>query len=171
MPVRAPLSREPQPGRYLHRLAPQQHVFGRLLLLFTLVPIIELVLLIRIGQWIGTGPTIGIILVTGLVGAWLAQHEGARAWKKVRSTMAAGGVPGEALLHGLLIFGGGAMLLTPGVLTDFLGLALMFPPTRRLLARHVRRRIERQVMRSTGRIEARFWTHDSGEQGPGRGDG
>jgi UPF0716 protein FxsA len=165
MPAQAGLSRESRPPRPAPA-ALVDHVFGRLLLLFTLVPILELALLIRIGQWIGTWPTIAIILVTGLLGAWLAQHEGARAWKRVRDTVAAGGVPGEALLHGLLIFGGGAMLLTPGVLTDLLGLALMFPPTRLLLVRQVRRRIERQVMRSTGRIEARFWTHESEEGRP-----
>jgi UPF0716 protein FxsA len=135
-------------------------VFGRLFLLFTIVPIVELALLIRIGQWIGTLPTISIIMATALVGAWLARREGTRTWKNVRGMLAAGQMPGEALLHGLLVFTGGAMLLTPGVLTDILGLSLLAPPTRTALVRHLRRRLERQVMRSTGRIEARFWTKE-----------
>jgi UPF0716 protein FxsA len=135
-------------------------VFGRLFLLFTIVPILELALLIRIGQWIGTLPTIAIIMVTALVGAWLARREGTRTWRNVRGMLASGQMPGEALLHGLLVFTGGAMLLTPGVLTDILGLSLLAPPTRTALVRHLRRRLERQVMRSTGRIEARFWTKE-----------
>jgi UPF0716 protein FxsA len=135
-------------------------VLGRLLLLFTIVPIVELALLIRVGQWIGTLPTIGIILVTGLLGAWLARREGVRTWREVRATMARGEMPGEILLHGLLVFGGGALLLTPGVLTDLLGLALLAPQTRTGLVRHLRRRLERHAMRSTGRIEARFWTKE-----------
>jgi UPF0716 protein FxsA len=135
-------------------------VFGRLLLLFTLVPILELVLLIWIAGRIGTVPTITHIVITGLIGAWLARREGTRTWREVRSTMARGEMPGEILIHGLLIFGGGALLLTPGVLTDVLGLALLAPPTRGALVRRVRRRLERHVMRSTGRIEARFWTRE-----------
>jgi UPF0716 protein FxsA len=135
-------------------------VFGRLLLLFTLVPIVELVLLIRIAQWIGTVPTITHILITGVIGAWLARREGTRTWREIRATMARGQMPGEILLHGLLVFGGGALLLTPGILTDVAGLALLVPPSRNALVRQLRRRLERRVMRSTGRIEARFWTKE-----------
>jgi UPF0716 protein FxsA len=138
----------------------KRQVLARLILLFTLVPVLELVLLIWIGQRIGMLPTIGFILVTGLLGAWLARREGTRTWGNVRATLAAGQTPGEALLHGLLVFTGGALLLTPGVLTDVLGLALLAPPTRHAAVRHLRRRFERQMMRSTGRIEARFWTKD-----------
>jgi UPF0716 protein FxsA len=135
-------------------------VLGKLLLLFTLVPVVELILLIRIGQWVGTIPTVAAIVVTGVVGAWLARREGILAWHRVRGSLAAGQMPADALLHGLLVFTGGAMLLTPGVLTDFLGLALLFPFTRSVIARRVHRRLERSVTRSTGRIEARFWTRD-----------
>jgi UPF0716 protein FxsA len=135
-------------------------VFGKLLLLFTIVPVIELILLIRIGQWIGTMPTIAAIAATGVLGAWLARREGARTIRDVRTALAEGRTPGDALLHGLFVFTGGAMLLTPGVLTDLLGIAMLFPPTRNAIARTVRRRLERQAMRSTGRIEARFWTRE-----------
>jgi len=135
-------------------------VFGRLLLLFTIVPIVELALLIWVGQRIGTMPTIGIILATAVVGAWLSRREGIRAWRNVQRTLASAEMPGEALIHGLLVFLGGALLLTPGVLTDVLGLSLLAPPTRSVVVRHLRRRLERHVMQSTGRIEARFWTKD-----------
>jgi UPF0716 protein FxsA len=146
------------------------NVLGKLFLLFTLVPILELILLLQVGQWIGTWPTIGIIVVTALVGAWLARREGIRAWRNVQSTLAAAQMPGEALLHGMLIFSGGALLLTPGVLTDVLGLALLAPPTRTAIAAHLRRRFERHVARSTGQIEARFWTLDSRDES-GRSEG
>jgi len=135
-------------------------VFGKLLLLFTIVPVIELILLIRIGQWIGTVPTIAAIVATGVLGAWLARREGARTLQGVRAALAGGRTPGDALLHGLFVFTGGAMLLTPGVLTDVLGIAMLFPPTRTMIARVVRRRLERHAMRSTGQIEAKFWTRD-----------
>lgn len=135
-------------------------MFGKLLLLFTLVPVVELALLIRIGQRIGTLPTLGIILVTGLIGAWLARREGIRTWRDLRRSFAAGEVPRDALLHGLGVFLGGALLLTPGVLTDLFGLALLVPPSRAFLVGRVRRGLERRLLRSTGGIEARFWTHD-----------
>jgi UPF0716 protein FxsA len=134
-------------------------VFARLFLLFTLVPILELALLIQVGRWIGTLPTIGIVLLTALVGAWLARREGVRALRRVQSELAGGQVPGMSLLHGLAVFLGGSLLLTPGVLTDVLGLALLAPPTRTLLIRGVRRRLEVYAMRHTGEVEARFWTH------------
>jgi UPF0716 protein FxsA len=135
-------------------------VFGKLLLLFTLVPIIELALLIQVGQWIGMWPTLAIILITALIGAWLARREGTRAWSNVRRALAAGQLPGEALLHGLLVFTGGALLLTPGVLTDVLGLSLLAPPTRTLIVARLRHRLERHVAQSTGQIQARFWTKE-----------
>lgn len=135
-------------------------MFARLLLLFTLVPIIELALLIWVGQRIGTWPTVGIVLATGLLGAWLARREGVRAWREVRGAVGGGRMPAEAMLQALLILVGGTLLLTPGVLTDLLGFALLLPPSRAGIARIVRRRLEARVMRSTGRIEARFWTRE-----------
>jgi UPF0716 protein FxsA len=155
-------------GTRILDLEPRLDVFGRLFLLFTLVPILELALLIRVGQWIGTLPTLAIIVTTALIGAWLARREGTRTWRSVQQTLAAGQIPGDALLHGLLVFGGGALLLTPGVLTDLLGLALLAPPSRAAIARSLRRRLERHVMRSTGRIEARFWTLNSREEERGK---
>jgi UPF0716 protein FxsA len=137
-----------------------QPVFGRLFLLFTLIPIIELAILLQVGQWIGVMPTVAGIVLTALIGAWLARREGTRAWKSVQGSLASGRVPGEALLGALAVFVGGAMLLTPGILTDLAGLALLAPPTRSALLRGIRRRLERRVMRQTGEIQARFWTHD-----------
>jgi UPF0716 protein FxsA len=135
-------------------------LFARLFLLFTLIPIIELALLLQIGQWIGVTPTIIGIVVTALIGAWLARREGTRAWREVRVSLTSGRVPGEALLGALAVFIGGAMLLTPGILTDVAGLVLLAPPSRSALLSALRRRLERRMMREAGEIEARFWTHD-----------
>ena len=97
----------------------------RLILLFTLLPLAELSLLLRIGGWLGTGPTVALVIVTGIVGAWLARREGARTWGRVQADLAAGRMPGEELLHALLVFIAGVVLVTPGVLTDAVGLMLL----------------------------------------------
>jgi UPF0716 protein FxsA len=127
-------------------------VFAKLLLLFTLVPALELALLLAIGQRIGLLPTLALIATTGLIGAWLARREGIRTWRELRGTMASGKVPGNTLLQGAAILVGGTLLLTPGVVTDLLGILLLIPPTRAALLRAARRRIERSLVRRHGRI-------------------
>ena len=117
----------------------------RLFLLFTLVPLVELALLIRIGGLIGLGPTLGLVLVTGAAGAWLARREGLRSWLAVGREMAAGRVPGEELVHGMLILLAGALLVTPGVLTDLAGFALLVRPVRRRMIAKLRGRFTRQL--------------------------
>lgn len=132
-------------------------MFARLLLLFTVVPAVELVLLILLGRWIGLLPTVLLIILTGVVGAALARREGLRAWLDVRRALAEGRTPGEVILNGLAIFLGGSLLLTPGVLTDAVGFLLLLPPTRRAMVRRVRARVERRIRRGRGEIEVRFW--------------
>ncbi len=121
-------------------------MFLRLFLLFTIVPLIELYLLVLIGRWVGLLPTILLVLSTGALGAWLARSQGLRAVAKVREEMAAGKLPAEALLDGLMILIAGAVLLTPGLLTDVAGFALLLPagrrPIRRALAARLRRFME-----------------------------
>jgi len=117
----------------------------RLLLLFTLVPLVELALLIWIGQYTGLGFTIALVLLTGIVGAALARYEGLRCWRRVHQEMAAGRLPGDPLLDGLMILIAGALLVTPGILTDLLGFALLTPPLRRLLKNRIKRRIQARL--------------------------
>ena len=119
----------------------------RLLALFILLPLAELALLIRVGQWIGVGWTIAIVAATGLLGAALARRQGARAWRAIQDEMRAGRMPAGAVLDGLLILVGAIVLLTPGILTDLLGFALLIPPTRRFFRGVLRRRVERAVRR------------------------
>jgi UPF0716 protein FxsA len=120
-------------------------LLGRLLALFVVVPLIELVLLIRIGQWIGLLPTIAMVVLTGFVGALLARREGLRTLWQIRSDLAAGRFPVGRLLDGVLILVAGALLLTPGVLTDVLGLSLLVPTVRQSVKRLVGDRVRRLV--------------------------
>jgi UPF0716 protein FxsA len=103
---------------------------GKLLILFIVVPIIELVLLIEIGRIIGTFYTIGLIFVTGIIGVFLAKTQGFLVLRNIQLSLARGEMPGQHLIDGLLIFAGGLVLLTPGLLTDLLGFSLLFPVTR-----------------------------------------
>ncbi len=132
----------------------------RLFLLFTLVPIAELAILIQIGGLIGLGPTLGLVIGTGAAGAWLARREGLRSWRAVQSELAQGRLPAEELVHGLLVLLAGVVLLTPGVLTDLLGLALLVRPLRRRLMARLRSRFME-------RIEAGEITVVGGAMGPG----
>ena len=122
-------------------------MLGKLFLLFTVIPLIELYLLIRIGTWIGALPTVLIVLTTGFVGAWLARLQGFQVWSRIQLEINQGRFPGDPLLDGLLLLAAGLLLITPGVLTDVLGFALIIPasriPIRRALARRLRRMIDR----------------------------
>jgi len=110
-------------------------MFLRLLLLFTVVPLIELGLLIQIGRVIGLAPTIAIVLLTGFAGAALARWQGLATLKRVQTDMSEGRVPAGALVDGLLILVAGAVLLTPGLLTDIFGFLLLIPTTRTAVRR------------------------------------
>jgi UPF0716 protein FxsA len=120
-------------------------VLGKLFLLFTLVPVLELYLLITVGGVIGPIATIGIVVATGLLGAALAKHEGVRVLRAWQESIAKGEIPEEGVASSLLVLVGGILLVTPGVLTDALGLAMLVPFTRRAMARIVARRAARQI--------------------------
>ncbi|WP_419162861.1 FxsA family protein [Candidatus Palauibacter sp.] len=117
----------------------------RLFLLFTIVPVVELALLIRLGGYLGLGPTLLLVLGTGAAGAWLARREGLRSWMAVRDELQGGQLPGESLIHALLILVAGVVLITPGVLTDLAGILLLVPPVRRGLIARVRDRLSAQI--------------------------
>jgi UPF0716 protein FxsA len=128
------------------------NLLSRLALLFVVVPILELMLLIELGQVVGLLPTLGLVVITGVTGAWLARAEGLRVFLRFQTELASGKLPGQALMDGISVLVGGAFLLTPGVLTDLAGFTLLFPPTRRWLQRRVRRRLERQIADGTVRV-------------------
>jgi UPF0716 protein FxsA len=108
-------------------------MFIRLLFLFTLVPLIELFLLVKLGDVIGFWPTVALVVATGTMGAILTRMEGLRVLRQAQADFQQGRVPTERLLDGLLILIAGAVLLTPGLITDVLGFFLLVPPGRRMI--------------------------------------
>ncbi|MFW6206820.1 MAG: FxsA family protein, partial [Gemmatimonadota bacterium] len=116
-------------------------ILGRLALLFVVVPLVELAFLIQVGRWVGIWPTVGLVFLTGILGATLARAEGLRTLWSFQQELASGKLPGQPLLDGLCILVGGALLLTPGFVTDLAGFSLLLPPTRRLLQRGMKRRL------------------------------
>lgn len=112
-------------------------------LAFFLVPAAELVLFAVVQSRIGLGWALAATAVTALAGAWLVRRCGTAVWARMREDLAAGGTPARHLAHGALVLVGGAFLLTPGFLTDGVGLALMLPPVREALYRAAVRRLGR----------------------------
>ena len=108
-------------------------MFAALALLFLVVPFVELFVLIQVGQTIGTLPTIGLLVVVSVVGAWLVKKEGLGVIRRAQEQVRRGQVPGKELVDGVLILLAGALMLTPGFFTDIMGLALMVPPVRAAL--------------------------------------
>ena len=118
----------------------------KLFALFIITPVVEMALLIEIGKRIGTLQTIAIIVVTGIVGASLAKSQGLRIMRDVKLSVHNGEIPHNHLIEGVLILIGGALLITPGILTDVAGFVLVIPWTRRL----IRERLKKYFM---GRID------------------
>ena len=114
-------------------------MFGRLLLLFVLIPIIELYLLLQLGARIGFMPTLGLIVLTGALGATLARQQGLSALAKIQNELKSGRPPAMEMVEGALIVVGGIVLLTPGILTDLFGFALMIPKFRKSFAERLKR--------------------------------
>ena len=123
-----------------------------LVLLFIVVPIAELAVIIQVGQVIGVWWTIGLLVLDSILGSLLMRSQGRAAWRRFNDTTRAGRVPAREVLDGALVIFGGALLLTPGFITDILGLFLLLPPTRAFVrAILVRRFADRMVVSmSTG---------------------
>jgi UPF0716 protein FxsA len=106
-----------------------------LVALFIVVPIAELYVIIQVGQAIGALPTIAILLADSLIGAALLRAQGRTAWRRFNETLSAGRVPAREVLDGALVIFGGAFLITPGFLSDIVGILLLLPPTRAVIRR------------------------------------
>lgn len=128
-----------------------------LVLVFLVVPLVELYVLIQVGSAIGALNTIALLLLMGVAGAWLMKREGLAVVRRVQSQLRSGRMPAADVADGFLILFGGALMLTPGFLTDILGLALLFPPLRTLVRVGLARRM---FVRVIGR-------HGGGPGGPG----
>ncbi|HET9120676.1 MAG TPA: FxsA family protein [Solirubrobacterales bacterium] len=132
-----------------------------LVVIFILVPIAELYVIIQVGNVIGLGPTLFLLLADAVLGSLLWRHQGRAAWVRFNRALAEGRVPHKEVFDGVLVILGGALLITPGFLTDILGLILLIPPTRAVVramsARFVRRRIA---------LGEAVWTFGTPRRGP-----
>jgi UPF0716 protein FxsA len=135
-------------------------VLGFLLLAFLVVPIIELYLFVQVSASVGFGAALFWIVAVSIIGAWLVKREGMGAFRRANAKLARGEVPTDELINGMLILFAGALMLTPGFLTDALGLWLLFPPTRAIVRASVRGRV------TTGPI---VFGGPFGSGGPGKG--
>ena len=130
-----------------------------LLLLFLIVPLLELFVILQVGQAIGALPTIAILLVDSVLGAMLMRSQGRRAWQRFNVAIAEGRVPATEAIDGVLVVFGGALLLTPGFVTDIFGIGLLLPFTRPLVRRLLVRRFAGRMVASATTVRGR----------PGRG--
>ena len=125
-------------------------MFPLLIVLFVVVPIIELFVIIQIGQSIGVWWTIGLLIADSILGAMLMRSQSRAAWRRFNDTLAAGRPPARETIDGVLIIFGGALLLTPGFVTDAFGLIFLLPPTRAVVRKLlVRRFAGRMIVSAT----------------------
>ncbi|MDF2546343.1 MAG: fxsA [Anaerosolibacter sp.] len=117
----------------------------RLILLFTMVPLIELAILFKLNQYVGLGYTLGIVIFTGVLGAYLAKSQGNQILFRIKMEMGEGRMPGDELINGLCVLIGGAMLLTPGILTDTTGFILVLPGTRHLVKVFIKNKLRKMI--------------------------
>lgn len=116
-----------------------------LVLLFVAVPVVELYVIVQVGQAIGVLDTLAVMILVSLVGAWLARHEGFLVLRRIQDSVAAGRIPADEMIDGALILAGGLLLLTPGFVSDGVGILLLFPASRALVRAYVRRRLRVRV--------------------------
>ena len=122
-----------------------------LLMLFIIIPIIEMVVLIEVGSIIGSLGTIGLVVVTAVIGLWLFRLEGLATFQRVQNRLAQGELPETELLEGIMLLVGGTLLLTPGFVTDTIGFICLIPVLRRPLAQWILHRgFTRMVHRGGG---------------------
>ncbi|MDP9431560.1 MAG: FxsA family protein [Actinomycetota bacterium] len=121
---------------------------------FLVVPLVEIYLIVQIGQQIGPAPTVLLLLADSLLGAWLVKREGMRTWRALRSRLGSTRLPGDELADGALVLIGGTLLLTPGFVTDVAGFLLILPFTRPFARRLLLRTAMRQAVRSVSRPPA-----------------
>jgi len=127
-----------------------------LVVIFILVPIAELYVIIKVGEAIGLVPTLVLLLLDAVLGSMLLRHQGRAAWIRFNRALAEGRLPHKEVFDGVLVIMGGALLLTPGFLTDIVGLVFLIPPTRALV-----RRISSRVVRRRIALGETVWTFGS----------
>jgi len=120
-------------------------MFFKLLVLFVVVPVVELSLLIKVGSVIGTLNTVIIVLLTAAIGAYMVKLEGLGVMYRIQKNMMEGIFPAEELIDGVMILIAGVLLLTPGFITDTIGFLMVFPGSRNIIKRIARRYLENRI--------------------------
>jgi UPF0716 protein FxsA len=123
-----------------------------LVLLFVVLPLADLFFLLEVGSLLGLPATVAVTVVTGVVGAWLVRREGRRVWLAWRQALGELTLPEHGLVEAALVLLGGALLVTPGVMTDLVGIVFILPWSRRWIAGHVRGAIDRRLATGTLRV-------------------
>jgi len=126
-------------------------IFLKLLLLFTLIPLLELAILLKINSHLGWFATLMLVIGTGALGAALAKYQGWVTWQRIQADLAMGIVPSGRIIDGALILLAGVVLITPGLLTDIVGFSLLIPPVRDRIKRRLRDWFERKI--ASGRVQ------------------
>ena len=121
-----------------------------LLALFVAVPILEIYVILQVGSLIGAVPTVLLLIVESILGAWIVKREGRRAWEALRKAVRTGSLPGRELADAALVLVGGTLLLTPGFVTDVVGFFFVLPVTRPLARRALTAVLARRAARRTG---------------------
>ncbi len=122
-------------------------MFIKLLIIFTIVPIIELYVLIEAGHQIGVGATVGMVILTGIAGAYLARSQGFNLVNRIQAELNQGRIPAEEMMDGAMILSGGLLLLTPGFCTDLFGFCLLTPVTRQFFKVWLKKWLDLKVQR------------------------
>ena len=121
-----------------------------LIAIFVVVPLAELYVIFQVGDILGWAPTLAILVADSLLGTWLLKSQGRAVWPRFNETLAQGRVPHREIVDGVLVIFGGAFLITPGFLTDVIGVLLLLPPTRALFRRQPQKRLELRAVSTVG---------------------
>jgi UPF0716 protein FxsA len=138
-----------------------------LVLLFIVVPILELWLIIEIGSLIGIWPTLALLLADALLGSLLLRHQGRGAWQRFNKALAERRFPGKEVADGLLIAIGGTLLLAPGFITDLVGLFFLIPPTRAIVRRLLKGLVGKRILVMGGPAGAAYGAASAGNRAYG----
>lgn len=138
-------------------------MFAKLLLLFIITPLIELIVLLEVGERIGAMNTIVVVILTGILGAYLTRMQGFNILIQIRQQLQNGQFPGDSLIEGVIILVGGLTLLTPGFITDALGFLCLIPPSRLFFRELIKKEISKRFTTTKSdnqEIDADYWIDD-----------
>jgi UPF0716 protein FxsA len=141
-------------------------MFRVLFLLFIIVPIIEIMVLMNVGAWLGAWPTIAIVIITAWLGAKNVKQQGVATLNSVQTKMAQGEMPSDEIVAGLLLLVAGVLLVTPGFVTDFFGLSLLIPQVRKAVINSVQQHLKTNISSSSAgfNVHSQHFNHSTFDQ-------